>query len=139
MEEDGPEAIANAPASGVPVQSTETGSGAQAESGGCGDNIVPQDNVMHQDDGEGVWMDVDEVAKPPAKPVKRLLPDEQAEDLYTRWKSAIPTLVKPFLKYLNLTMGQKWETPPTNLTTDCLSDDCARTTHQLTGLLFGSR
>ncbi|KAJ2917537.1 hypothetical protein MD484_g2849, partial [Candolleomyces efflorescens] len=112
------------PAPGAPA-STTNAVGEQAEEGThIGDN------------GVGDPMDVDEVVPPP-KP-KRLVPDEDAEDLYTRWKSAIPTLVQPFLQYMNFTVGKEWESPPTKLASECTRETCARTDHQLTGLLFGS-
>ncbi|KAJ2915397.1 hypothetical protein MD484_g5045, partial [Candolleomyces efflorescens] len=70
------------------------------------------------DTGVGEPMDVDDVVAPPPKP-KRLVPDEDAEDLYTRWKSAIPTLVQLYLIYMNLTVVAKPVPEQTTKSPDC--------------------
>ncbi|KAJ2923323.1 hypothetical protein H1R20_g13768, partial [Candolleomyces eurysporus] len=95
--------------------------------------------TVGQDDHEADdWVDEDSATKVPAKPAKRVAPDEEAEELYRRWKAAILMLVQPLLKYLNSTIGKEWRIPPAVLATDCRKSGCSRTKHQVTGLLFAS-
>ncbi|RXW16674.1 hypothetical protein EST38_g9188 [Candolleomyces aberdarensis] len=96
---------------------------------------VNSGTVGQDDHGADDWVDDTEVS---AKPAKRVAPDEEAEELYRRWKVAILMLVEPLLKYLNSTMGKEWRIPPAVLATDCGKGDCPRTKHQVTGLLFAS-
>lgn len=74
----------------------------------------------------------------PTKP-KRLVPDDTAIKHFNQWKTLLPALVAPYLRYLDRTMQKQWVAPPTELSAQCERPDraCTWSTHRLTGLIFG--
>ncbi|KIJ59523.1 hypothetical protein HYDPIDRAFT_51614, partial [Hydnomerulius pinastri MD-312] len=43
------------------------------------------------------------------------IPDPPAEHLYNNWKSLIPTLVEPYLRYTSRTLGKPLLASPTSI------------------------
>jgi hypothetical protein len=66
---------------------------------------------------------------------RRIQPDASTERAYTRWKSVLPNLVTPYLRYHAHTLGKRLEDIPQTLSL-CTHAECARKSSRILCLLF---
>ena len=92
------------------------------------------------DDSEAMGFTVDtsgDELQPAELPTKkrRIQPDASTERAYTRWKSVLPNLVMPYLRYHARTLGKRLEDVPQTLSL-CTHAECARKSSRILCLFF---
>ena len=92
------------------------------------------------DDSEAMGFTIDtsgDELQPAELPTKkrRIQPDASTKHAYTRWKSVLPNLVMPYLRYHAHTLGKQLEDVPQTLSL-CTHAECARKSSRILCLFF---
>jgi hypothetical protein len=120
-------------------------------------NIQTSGNANADDLSDGIFpeipMDVDDSTPPPpdlqivegpilkpkpsqpAKTPRRILPDDTAFRLYTAWKTVLPELLQPYLRYKTLSTGSVVQ-PSANIRSKCAASDCEFKTSNVTCIYY---
>jgi hypothetical protein len=71
----------------------------------------------------------------PAKASRRISPDDAAYRLYASWKTVLPELLQPYLRYKTLSTGSVVQ-PSTNIRSKCTASDCEFKTLNVTCIYY---